>query len=131
MLLMLDGEDGAIYDCVELHEHEVDRYTEKDWVQRYDEVHGFDTPKLRRSMIAENSDENTFQFNIKKDDPFVRRNADKSALSNHKIQKFNHIAWKHATRELELQFVEKIAPDYRTIGARRYTNVLLRFEQVC
>ena len=129
MLLTLKGKRG-VWDCVRCQESTHEHYTEKEWMNRYDEVFGFNDDSEEAEMIAEHKDfiAAPSKYRAPKDKGDGLINADECVLSAKTNRRIERAKWSRRRHEVELLLVKEFPKsDEEHIAHIEYTSILLTF----
>ena len=108
--MMLMTESGGVYDCVKCDQEIRTRFTEKHWVERYDDIFGFDDDALKRDMIADNKNKAYFLYE-RPNKKTWSVNIERCVLTKEKLWEgaaISHCVWSKEGKYVELQLKKDI-----------------------
>jgi hypothetical protein len=129
--ILLLSSNGDVWDCTECYQNSEMRYTEANWVEKYENMYGFCHERHKKSALARNVDKSNFVF--KRGDRPVAANhtrlCDDAPIPDgaltHFLCKFNG-----ASASAEIVIEETFEANEGSIGRVEYTSLYLKFKNV-
>ena len=130
--ILLLSSSGDVWDCTACYKNAEVRYTEADWVDKYEDMYGFYSKRAKKAALARNVDATNFAF--KRGDNRITV-ADHTRLCadapipdgavTHFVCEFNGPS---ATAEILIE--ETFPANDRSIGRVEYNSLYLKFRNV-
>ena len=127
--ILLVSSRGDLWECVRCFQGNDTRYTEENWIDKYDVIYGFDEDRCREAETARNADELSFAY--KRSDRL--RQADQCRLSAKEPiahDTITRFVWNATEEALEMQIAETTKATKHKLGCVEYTNLYLKFRNV-
>ena len=127
--ILLKTEEG-LWDCVKGKEWNEVRYTEENWMEKFEKLYGTLQDDEKQKMIEEIANEENYKYKNLRNPKIHWWNTSMSKISSGKLHNIVHYEWNAEDGSLELFLTEEIASTSRSIAGTEYTSILLMFEPV-